>query len=451
MTRHSDRGKIGLFGAVNIAIGSLLGAAIYIVLPDMVGEVGSATFLAFLLGALPALFCSVYYIQLNATFPSSGGTYYFSKRLLGPYAGFVASVSLIFGIIGGIAMLAHGFSQYFSIYFPTIPNELVILAVVATFLILNTIGIQTVHVIQSMMVVFILFVMVSFIVPGLVFKVSSSGFEAVNEFLPGGGKSLFSASVTAFLAYGTFVFISSLGSKIKNPRRNTPLAMMIALITVILLYMGIAYTATLVAPAEMIRQSTTALPDIAALYLPSFLVPLVGISGLLAIASTLNISFTVVATELQRISEEGYVMKFLAKPHKKYNTPVRSLFVCGTLGLLLVYSGLGPDVFIHIIVSGTLLSTFITAIAALRLKTKAAKEYENALMHIPSWLLYPATIIGGLLSIGYAMYIFYTYPVIGGLFIVSLIVMSGFYFVNQKVNVVAEVKVVEEVKEPLEA
>ncbi|AXF56783.1 APC family permease [Salicibibacter kimchii] len=423
-----NSGKMGLFSATSVMLGSLLGAAIYILLPDIVEGLGSGMFLAFVIAALPAVFSGIYYIQLNATFPNSGGTYYFAKRLLGKYAGFMSSLFLIFGVTGGVAMLAIGFAQYFSLYFPSIPIVISAVGVLLLFFVINYFGIRIVSRIQNIMVLLILIALLIFIFPGLIYGL---GLEVNNEFLPGGGSALFGASVTAFISYGTFVLLSSLGGKIKNPKRNTPIAMGVGILGVIILFAGIAFTATMVAPSEMISQSSTAIPDIASLYLPASLSLFIGISGLLAIATTLNTGIAVVATELQTLGQQKLLPDFFGYTNRKYDTPTNALIFVGLMVLILLLTGLSQEIFMHMIVAGIPVSVFITGVASLRL-TKT-EEYKYAMFHFPSWILYPSILIGGLLSIGYAIYVYYVYPIIGVLLLIFLFIMTVLYYYRHSV------------------
>lgn len=423
--------KLGLFSAVNLMIGSLLGAAIYIILPDIVGGVGKGMFLSFILGAIPAIFGGIYYIQLNATFPHSGGTYYFSKRLLGTYGGFTASLCLIFGLLGALAMLANGFAQYFNFYFSNIPITIPLIGILILFFLINVAGLRTVSVLQNIMVMLILSALIILVAPGLWQYFNGHEMTVSNDFLPGGGKALFSASVAAFMSYGTFVFLTSLGGKIQNSKRNTPLAMVIGISTVTILFSIVGFTATAVAPVELISQSSAALPDIGALYLPPILVTFIGISGLFAISTTLNTTFAVISSELQTLGEDGLLPKFFGKTHHKYKTPINSLAFSCFLSIILLLAELSQTIFIHIVICGILLSVFITGIAALRLRTKLPEEFNKAEFHFPKWLLYPSIIIGGLLSLSYSIYVLFAFPIITFLFAIFLAIMNGFYYYLQ--------------------
>lgn len=114
-------GKIGLIGAISTLIGIMVGAAIFILLGPLAAQTGPSLTLAFLLGAIPALFGSVYYMQLGSIFPSSGGSYIFASRLLNPTLGILAGFFMVFAGVGAVGMLALGFINYLSFYFTNIP------------------------------------------------------------------------------------------------------------------------------------------------------------------------------------------------------------------------------------------------------------------------------------------------------------------------------------------
>lgn len=412
-TKVEESGKLGLTQAISLLVGSILGASIYILLPELVGGLGTAIFLAFIIGAIPALFAAFYYMQLNAVFPQSGGAYYFSKRLISPYAGFLSSTFLCFGVIGGNVMLLYTFVNYLSFYIPDLPFLISAISVMAIFFILNYFGINIANSLQTLMVLWIVLALLAFIVPGIFYHVSGSGMETANPFLPGGAGELLAASITAFMGYTSIVQISSIGGKLKNPKKTAPLAIILSLIVAISLFSLVAFTATLVAPSEMIANSSAALPDIALLYLPESLSVFIGISGIFAIITTLNGSLMTIPNELYRLSKDGHVPSIFGFSHKKYKTPVVSLFTFAIGSILLVLFKVPGSILIHMLIVGILLSVTMSGIAAFRLRKKEPKAYAEASFHLPLWLFYPSTVIGVILGSGYSLFIIYQYPIIG--------------------------------------
>src|SRR5699024_10166493 len=129
--------KMGLVGAISTLIGTMVGAAVFVLLGPLVDQTGSSLPLAFLLGAIPALFGSAYYIQLGSMFPSTGGIYVYTSRLLSPTVGVLAAFWMLFAGIGAIGMLGLGFVDYIGFYFSSLPVIPTAIVVVIVFLFIN--------------------------------------------------------------------------------------------------------------------------------------------------------------------------------------------------------------------------------------------------------------------------------------------------------------------------
>ena len=75
--------RIGLFSAVSIGIGGMVGGAIFAVLGISAGLAGGAMPIAFFAGGLVALSTSYSYAKLSVAFPDRGGTVSFINRAFG--------------------------------------------------------------------------------------------------------------------------------------------------------------------------------------------------------------------------------------------------------------------------------------------------------------------------------------------------------------------------------
>lgn len=74
---EESKNQIGLIGAVSIIVGTVIGASIFILLGPIAGNTGPALPIAYIFAFLPALFGSLFYAQLGAVIPATGGTYHF--------------------------------------------------------------------------------------------------------------------------------------------------------------------------------------------------------------------------------------------------------------------------------------------------------------------------------------------------------------------------------------
>lgn len=112
------KAELGLWDAISIILGIIIGATIYETPPGTYGiyqnvpSVGWALGIWVLVGAL-SLIGALTYAELATTYPRSGGDYNYLTRAFGPWMGFLfgwAQLTVIH--TGGIGLLAYVFADY---------------------------------------------------------------------------------------------------------------------------------------------------------------------------------------------------------------------------------------------------------------------------------------------------------------------------------------------------
>src|SRR5699024_5158647 len=159
--------KISLIGAIAIIIGTVIGASIFILLGPIAGQTGPSLPLAYMIAFLPALFGSIFYAQLGAAMPATGGTYHYCKRLLNPVLGYIASVSLILGGMGATVMLSLGFAEYLQYFIPSLPIKFTAFLILLILYGINLLGLKTAEMLQILMTLWILLALLVFAIPGI--------------------------------------------------------------------------------------------------------------------------------------------------------------------------------------------------------------------------------------------------------------------------------------------
>ena len=115
------RRDLGLWGAVSIVIGTVIGSGIFLVPRTMVLRVGSPTlvFVVWVFGGLLSLCGALSYAELAAAMPEAGGEYVYLREAYGPLWGFLYGWTQVFvAKSGSIATLATGFFLYLTDLFP---------------------------------------------------------------------------------------------------------------------------------------------------------------------------------------------------------------------------------------------------------------------------------------------------------------------------------------------
>src|SRR5690606_18670278 len=106
------RRELGVFGAIMMGMGSILGTGVFVSIGIAAGVAGPAVVLAIALAALVATFNGLSSAQLAANHPVSGGTYEYGHRYLNPTLGFVAGWTFLLAKSASAATAALGFAGY---------------------------------------------------------------------------------------------------------------------------------------------------------------------------------------------------------------------------------------------------------------------------------------------------------------------------------------------------
>lgn len=347
-------------------------------------------------------------------FPSSGGTYIYTSRLLNPTLGVLAAFWMLLAGIGAIGMLALGFVDYMSFYFANLPILPTAIGTVLIFLIINLFGIRFSSLLQIFMVIWMVIALVIFIVFGLLGQ-GSGEFVAVDNgpFLRNGIGGLFLAAVLSFYSYAGYGLITEIGGEIKNPQKNTPRAIIISLVFVTIIYMGVAYVSTTIIPIEEFVGFSASLPMAAILFLPQWTVNIIAIGGLFAIFTSLNAILLVIPQELYIMGKDGTVSKLFTIRHKKFDTPYVPLILVGILTIVLILLGTPETVFATMTVAGLLLGGSLMGLAALQIFRKTPHLYEKSAVKIPKPLLITFSILGIISSLIFTLLAMLDAPIVG--------------------------------------
>src|SRR5882724_8957493 len=111
---------LGLWSAVAIVVGTVIGSGIFLVPTTMIQRVGSVemVFVVWVVGGLLSMAGALSYAELAAAIPEAGGEYAYLREAYGPLWGFLYSWTQMWvAKSGSIATLAAGFVLYLTNFF----------------------------------------------------------------------------------------------------------------------------------------------------------------------------------------------------------------------------------------------------------------------------------------------------------------------------------------------
>src|SRR5215204_4609072 len=255
------RRSIGLFQLTLFGVGATIGTGIFIVLTQAVPVSGPAAIISFIFAGTVAGLTAICYAELASAVPVSGSSYSYAYATLGEGIAMVVAACLLLEYGVSAAAVAVGWSQYLNevldnLFGFTIPEDLsnapeqdgifnlpaVVLILLCTLLLIR--GASESAKVNAIMVMIKLGVLILFIAVGV------TGWDSDNlsDFSPFGVDGIETAAGIIFFSYIGLDAVSTAGEEVHNPRRNLPLAIIIALITVTTIYVLVAIVAVAAQP-----------------------------------------------------------------------------------------------------------------------------------------------------------------------------------------------------------
>ncbi len=349
---------LGLVGLTATGICSMLGAAINVIpfaIQRSVPGIGPWVLPAYLLAAAPAVLAALAYASLGSAMPRAGGSYLYASRALSPYWGFVASFSQWFGLSIAIGVVSYVLVPFLrdvavALEWTGIAAALeagpvrvgLALAFLWTFVLVNVRGLALYArtLVPMMFLMFALGAVV--IVAGFAFDhgdfaaaLAASEGRSVPEpaaptFEPG---TLLAAAVLLFATFIGFDSIAQAGGEAKNPGRNLPLAVGLAVAVVgafYFLFTAAVYHAVpwgFVAAEAQVRDLTA--PGLLGYLLPAGWTVAIVAGAAVALINDLPAMLLAVSRMMFAWAEDGIFPKGVAAVHPRRRTPHVALFASG--------------------------------------------------------------------------------------------------------------------------
>ncbi len=327
--------KLKLSAIIAISIAGMLGS-IFILPGIAAAKTGSSIWLAFLIAAICILPAVLSKSELATAMPSSGGAYVYIERALGPLLGTISGIGLWISLLLKSAFALVGLGAYILIFTSVSPLYLKYISLMFLVLImfLNIFGVKKVGNVQLTIVIISILSLVLLIF----FGINNIDDKISTPFLTNGNLGLVSTIAFVFVAYAGVTKIAAIAGEIKNPSKNIPLAMILSLIIVSILYILTAYI--LVENIPLLQLKT----DIKPLYTLGNLIggKLVGyIIAPIAIITLISMANSGVLASSRfpfAMAMDKLLPNSLTKVHNKYLTPINTIFItCLIMSLVILF------------------------------------------------------------------------------------------------------------------
>ena len=322
---------IGLWSAVAINVGAIIGGGIFVVTGIVAGYAGSALFISMIIAGIIAFITAWNFAKLTTWQPVEGGVYEYGRQLVSPYAGFLAGwMWLVANTFTGAAV-SLGFAYYLTTVFPSLPTNLVAAAMCLAFMALNLLGARESTSINNVLVGIKLVILAFFVIFG-VFHVSVGNFT---PFVPLSSGVLY-GTFFIFFAYGGFARVSVVAEEITDAKRNVPRALLLSLGISMVVYILVGFVAVGLLGPVGLAGSASPLSTAIGVTGNSLATQIVSIGGLVATASVLLTAILGVSRMAYSMARRNDLPTALARLHHRFLTPYYAILTTGVLMAALV-------------------------------------------------------------------------------------------------------------------
>ncbi|KAH6818615.1 cationic amino acid transporter 2 [Perilla frutescens var. frutescens] len=378
---------------IAIGVGSTIGAGVYILVGTVAREhSGPALTFSFLIAGIAAALSAFCYAELASRCPSAGSAYHYSYICVGEGVAWLIGWALILEYTIGGSAVARGISpnlvclvlpDFFSLYYcyslpsflarQTIPGIEVVVDPCAAILVfvvtgLLCVGIKESTFVQGIVTAANICAMIFVIIAGgyLGFKTGWPGYQLQSGYFPFGADGMLAGASTVFFSYIGFDSVASTAEEVKNPQRDLPMGIGIALSICCALYMLVSAVIVGLVPYYAMDPDTP-ISSAFSSHGVNWAAYIVTIGACTALCSTLMGSILPQPRILMAMARDGLLPSFFSEVNKKTQVPLKSTIVTGILAALLAFF-MDVEALSGMVSVGTLLAFTMVAISVLILR-----------------------------------------------------------------------------------
>jgi len=355
---------LSLFDITLIGIGGMIGAGIFVLTGIAAGLAGPALILAFFLNGVITSFTALSYAELGSAFPEAGGGYLWVKKALGGAQGFLSGwmswfAHAVAGSLYGLGfgrfaaelwllagMPSFGMSEDMLVHYLTL--SMMSLAIIA-FTFINYQGVSETGLVGNIITITKIVILGVFVAFGVLAMLRTQLWidRFTVGFMPNGMVGVLQAMGLTFIAFEGYEIIAQSGEEVKDPKRNIPRAIFLAILIVVVIYLlvGVVAIGAIVPPGGIpAYQYLGQRKEVAVVEVAQQTFPL-GIGALVLIASGLISTLSALNATTYSSSRVSFAMgrdlnlpSIFARIHPSRHTPYWAVLLSGALMLGMAWS-----------------------------------------------------------------------------------------------------------------
>ncbi|WP_321422178.1 amino acid permease [uncultured Methanobacterium sp.] len=405
--------ELGLFDVINLVIGTIVGADIYIAAAFGAGYLGPSSIFAWLIAGLMAITIALCFAECSSLLPRVGGPYAYAKEAFGDFTGFMVGWSLLIASWSAIAVFPLAFVSYLLFFYPAMPQWLQVLVKIFFVLfltIINYFGVKEAGKANDILTILKLAPILLFTLFGIVYFLLNPGLFLSNftPLAPMGFGGMGSALVLIFWAYVGFELVTVPSDEIKDAKKTIPRAIILGMSIITLFYLVTNLVILGSVPWVQLSTSTAPLSLAGSALLGGLGAILLTFGALFSISGSDEAGILSSARIPYAMAGDGLLPRIFARVHPEYGTPYVALYVQSAVTLIAAIFG-NISQLIIISVFTLLFCYLITCLAVFPLK----KKYTGGI-NLP-WVI---PVVGVIISIYMMTQCNFNQIIVGLLFLV---------------------------------
>ncbi len=393
--------EIRRWDLVLLLINNIIGAGIFGLPSRIYGLTGFYSIAALFVCALVVFVLVLNFAEVASRFQRTGGPYLYTLQAFGRWPAFVIGWLILITRLATYAALLNLLATYLGYFSPLLQEHVmyrygVIIGITALLTLVNYRGVRDSTLLNNSLGVIKLLPLLVFIGVGLFFI--NPDLIQIDQALPSWSDFSAAVFILVFAFTGFEATLVNTG-EVRNPAKDIPFALIIAILFVAVFYGFIQFVSIGTLPGLAV--SDKPLTDAAEVFMGPMGAVLITLGAVISISGTLNAVMLVGSRVPYALSAEGQFPSSLSRLHPRFRTPVYSLIVFSGVSLLASLSGsFIYAASISVISKILILLTVCTALIKLRKQEKRAEKsyfrlrfgYGWAIIGIAAciWLLFSA-------------------------------------------------------------
>lgn len=319
---------------VAIAINGIIGAGIFGLPSKVFTLIGSYSLIAFVVCAVVVTLIVLCFAEVGSRFDETGGPYLYAREAFGPAVGFEIGWLIWLARLTAFAANVNLLVAYLGYFLPAATDPFwrasIITIVVAVLATINLIGVRQAAIVSNAFTVGKLIPIIIFIAVGLFF-LNPPAFALGARPTTGA----FSQSVLLLIyAFTGFEMAAIPAGEVRDPKRNLPHALLIAIGVVALLYILIQVVCVGTLPE--LAQSEKPLADAGMRFMGGAGAAIISAGAIISITGNLNILVLSGSRVPFAMAEQKQLPSLIGKVHRRFSTPYISILI--TAGIMLLFA-----------------------------------------------------------------------------------------------------------------